>query len=167
MAAIGGAANLAISGLSAAPVSASAAHGQHPLHYEFGSLARANDRFVASTIDPATGDINPYGGAITPVTAGSLVNGDVLVSDFNTFAGTAGAGTSISMVEINPNMGAVADFAHGGPIAGPDSLAFNPNGIESCGSATSVPLRTAPPPMSPFSPTLAGPSRRSTRRPRR
>jgi sugar lactone lactonase YvrE len=62
-----------------------------------------------------------------PVTSGELVKGDVLVSDFNTFAGTAGAGSSI--VEIDPATGAVSNFVNGGSIAGPDALTFNPKGF--------------------------------------
>jgi len=92
-----------------------------------GVFSKAHDRFVSSTIDPATGDDNPYGVTVVPVTSGSLVRNDVLVSDFNNFGGTGGAGTSI--VQIDPSTGAVSDFAHGGSIAGPDSLTFNPKGF--------------------------------------
>ena len=130
-AALGGAAALALTALAGSPALASTASAGHPAHsahwYAMGSLAQVRDRFIATTIDPVTGDINPYGVAIVPVTSKKLVAGDVLVSDFSTFAGTAGAGTSI--VQINPSTGQVSDFAHGGALTGPDSLAFNPKGI--------------------------------------
>lgn len=130
-AALGGAAALALTALAGSPALAGTASTAHPARsaqwYGLGALAQVRDRFIATTIDPATGDINPYGVAIVPVTSHKLVAGDVLVSDFNTFAGTAGAGSSI--VQINPSTGQVSDFAHGGALAGPDSLAFNPKGI--------------------------------------
>lgn len=130
-AALGGAAALALTALAGSPALASTASAGHPARsahwYGMGALAHVRDRFIATTIDPATGDINPYGVAIVPVTSKNLVAGDVLVSDFNTFAGTAGAGSSI--VQINPTTGQVSDFAHGGPLTGADSLAFNPKGV--------------------------------------
>jgi hypothetical protein len=126
-----GAAVLALTALAGSPAmasSVSAGHRADPAHgYGYGALARVRDRFIASTIDPVTGDINPYGVAIVPVTSGKLVAGDVLVSDFASFAGTPGAGSSI--VQINPLTGQVSDFAHGGALTGPDSIAFNPKGI--------------------------------------
>jgi len=63
---------------------------------------------VASTI-PANGDVNPYGVAIVPVTAGRLVAGDVLVSNFNNRNNLQGTGSTI--VEISPK-GRVTVFAH-------------------------------------------------------
>lgn len=129
--ALGGAAALALTALAGSPALASTASAAHPARsaqwYGMGALAQVRDRFIATTIDPVTGDIRPYGVAIVPVTANKLVAGDVLVSDFNTFAGTAGAGSSI--VQIDPSTGQVSDFAHGGPLTGADSLAFNPKGI--------------------------------------
>ena len=57
---------------------------------------------IASTI-PAKGDLNPYGVALVPVTAGKLVAGNILVSNFNNSANQQGKGTTI--VQINPNGG--------------------------------------------------------------
>jgi hypothetical protein len=54
---------------------------------------------VASTI-PANGDVNPYGVAIVPVTTGTLVAGNILVSNFNNAANLQGTGTTI--VQISP-----------------------------------------------------------------
>jgi sugar lactone lactonase YvrE len=128
VAALGAAAAAAALGLvGTAGAAAAAPAGYHMHHYGLGSLARVKDEFVSTTIDPVTGDINPYGVAIAPVTSGALVKGDVLVSDFNNFGGTSGAGTSI--VEIDPKTGAVSNFANGGSIAGPDALTFNPKGF--------------------------------------
>jgi hypothetical protein len=130
-AALGGAAALALTALAGSSALASTASAAHPARsarcYGLGALAQVRDRFISTTIDPVTGDINPYGVAVVPVTANKLVAGDVLVSDFNTFAGTAGAGSSI--VQVNPSTGQVSDFAHGGPLTGADSLTFNPKGI--------------------------------------
>lgn len=61
----------------------------------------------ASTV-PANGDVNPYGVAIVPTTTGTLVEGDVLVSNFNDKANVQGTGTTV--VEISPG-GKVTTFA--------------------------------------------------------
>lgn len=63
---------------------------------------------VASTV-PGNGDVNPYGVARVPVTAGKLVQGDILISNFNNSANLQGTGTTI--VEVAPT-GAVELFAH-------------------------------------------------------
>jgi hypothetical protein len=62
---------------------------------------------IASTV-PANGDVNPYGTAVVPRTEGSLVRGDVLVSNFNNNTNAQGTGSTI--VEVAPN-GAVRPFA--------------------------------------------------------
>src|SRR5215470_3343738 len=54
---------------------------------------------VKSTV-PANGDVNPYGVAVVPTSTGSLVKGDVLVSNFNNKANLQGTGTTI--VQISP-----------------------------------------------------------------
>lgn len=57
---------------------------------------------------PAKGDVNPYGVAVVPRSAGKLVRGDVLVSNFNNKKNDQGTGSSI--VEISPH-GKVSVFA--------------------------------------------------------
>ena len=54
---------------------------------------------VASTV-PANGDVNPYGVAVVPTSIGSLVKGDVLVSNFNNADNLQGTGTTI--VQVSP-----------------------------------------------------------------
>ena len=57
---------------------------------------------IASTV-PANGDLNPYGIVTVPVTTGSLVAGDTLISNFNdssTDGNVQGTGTTI--VEVSP-----------------------------------------------------------------
>lgn len=54
---------------------------------------------VSSTV-PSNGDVNPYGIVVAPVTAGKLVQGNVLISNFNNSANLQGTGTTI--VEITP-----------------------------------------------------------------
>lgn len=63
---------------------------------------------LASTV-PANGDVNPYGVAVVPRTIGALVQGNVLVSNFNNGANLQGTGTTI--VQIAPG-GAMRLFAH-------------------------------------------------------
>lgn len=62
---------------------------------------------IASTI-PSNGDLNPYGVARVPTTAGSLTRGNILVSNFNNSANLQGTGTTI--VQISPS-GSVTLFA--------------------------------------------------------
>jgi|GEM_PF-353698 len=62
---------------------------------------------VASTV-PANGDVNPYGIVVVGATTGNLVQGDVLVSNFNNSGNLQGTGTTI--VQIAPD-GTVKQFA--------------------------------------------------------
>lgn len=61
---------------------------------------------IASTV-PANGDVNPYGVAVVPRSVGHLIQGDVLVSNFNDKANLQGTGTTI--VQISP-AGSVSTF---------------------------------------------------------
>jgi hypothetical protein len=60
---------------------------------------RPGIRVVASTV-PANGDVNPYGIARVPESSGSLVQGNILVSNFNDSANLQGTGTTV--VQISP-----------------------------------------------------------------
>ena len=62
---------------------------------------------VASTV-PANGDLNPYGMARVPQSKGSLVQGNILISNFNNSNNLQGTGTTI--VQITPD-GVVSQFA--------------------------------------------------------
>jgi hypothetical protein len=71
---------------------------------------------IASTV-PHNGDINPYGTAVVPMSEGRLVQGDVLVSNFNAKSNLQGTGTTI--VQVAPN-GSVTQFARiRRPLPGP------------------------------------------------
>jgi hypothetical protein len=63
---------------------------------------------VASTI-PGNGDINPYGVAVVPTTTGSLVQGNILVSNFNAASNDQGTGTTI--VQVSPESKSASLFA--------------------------------------------------------
>src|SRR5215813_12401377 len=56
-------------------------------------------RTVASTV-PGNGDVNPYGVAVVRHSMGSLVKGNVLVSNFNNSMNLQGTGTTI--VQVSP-----------------------------------------------------------------
>lgn len=56
--------------------------------------------FVSSTV-PANGDINPYGIAVVPSSSGKLVQGHILISNFNAASNLQGTGTTI--VDIAPD----------------------------------------------------------------
>jgi hypothetical protein len=62
---------------------------------------------VASTVS-ANGDMNPYGVAVVQASTGNLIQGDVLVSNFNNSHNLQGTGTTI--VQIAPD-GTVSLFA--------------------------------------------------------
>jgi len=64
-------------------------------------------RTIGSTV-PGNGDVNPYGVAVVPATTGTLVEHDVLVSNFNNASNLQGTGTTID--QIGPN-GKVTVFA--------------------------------------------------------
>ena len=66
-------------------------------HPFIGSLRTLS--LVGSTV-PANGDLNPYGVAVVTHTGGSLVAGDILVSNFNNSENEQGTGTTI--VELPP-----------------------------------------------------------------
>ena len=85
-----------------------------------GGLTHNNP--VASTVPASNGDVNPYGVAVVPRSTGNLVQGDVLVSNFNNKITTAnptgqqGLGTTI--MQVSPT-GAVTQFAGiNGHVAG-------------------------------------------------
>jgi hypothetical protein len=63
---------------------------------------------IASTV-PANGDVNPYGVVVVPRSTGKLIQGHILVSNFNNSANLQGTGTTI--VQIGPG-GAFSVFAH-------------------------------------------------------
>jgi hypothetical protein len=77
------------------------AHG-HPFLDRFNSVTS-----LTSTV-PGNGDQNPYGIVIVKHSAGRLVRGDILVSNFNNAANLQGTGTTID--EITPG-GTVKLFA--------------------------------------------------------
>ena len=62
---------------------------------------------IGSTV-PANGDINPYGMARVTKSQGSLVKGDVLISNFNNSKNLQGTGTTI--VQVSPS-GKLSQFA--------------------------------------------------------
>jgi len=76
------------------------------------SALSATPQVSASTM-PANGDVNPYGVAFVPANVargGTLVGGDVLVSNFNDSGNQQGTGTTI--VQISPT-GQQSTFFHG------------------------------------------------------
>jgi hypothetical protein len=62
---------------------------------------------IASTV-PSNGDVNPYGIFVVPSTVGSLVKGNLLISNFNAASNQQGTGTTI--MQISPG-GNVSQFA--------------------------------------------------------
>ena len=62
---------------------------------------------IGSTV-PANGDVNPYGVAVVSQSTGSLVKGNILISNFNNSKNLQGTGTTI--VQISPT-GKLSVFA--------------------------------------------------------
>jgi hypothetical protein len=62
---------------------------------------------IGSTV-PANGDVNPYGTALVRMSQGSLVKGNVLISNFNNAKNQQGTGTTI--VQVSPS-GKLSVFA--------------------------------------------------------
>ena len=89
--------------LAGSGIMAAAANASTPY---LGTLT--HNTFVASTI-PGNGDLNPYGVAVVPRSTGALVQGDVLVSNFNNSDNEEGTGSTI--VQVNPGTDAVTQFA--------------------------------------------------------
>jgi len=54
---------------------------------------------ILSTTNPGNGDQNPYGVSVVPASVGKLVQGQVLVSNFNNDANQQGTGTTIVGVD--------------------------------------------------------------------
>ncbi len=81
----------------AAPPSATPATSAQPATSFLGQLTGGSQ--IASTV-PANGDVNPYGVAVVPASAGLLTQGDILVSNFNDKANVQGTGTTL--VEVSP-----------------------------------------------------------------
>ncbi len=104
---------LAAAALTAAVLAAPSAAGARPFLARFHTTA-----VIASavpTMGPAAGDQNPYGVAVVRRSAGDLVRGDVLVSNFNNSLNQQGAGSTI--MEISPG-GAADVFARVPPPPG-------------------------------------------------
>jgi hypothetical protein len=69
-------------------------------HSFLGSLSSVTT--LGSTV-PENGDVNPYGIVVVPASVGSLMRGDVLVSNFNDEENEQGTGTTI--VQMTPGGG--------------------------------------------------------------
>ena len=63
---------------------------------------------LGSTV-PSNGDVNPYGVAQVPVSIGNLVQGHILISNFNNSANQQGTGTTI--MDVDPDTMSITQFA--------------------------------------------------------
>jgi hypothetical protein len=57
---------------------------------------------IGSTVDPVTGDQNPYGLDVAPVDSGLIHQGDLVVCDFNDSANVQGTGNAIIALAPQP-----------------------------------------------------------------
>jgi hypothetical protein len=66
-------------------------------------LAQLNtETTIGSTVDPVTGDQNPYGLDISPIDSGLVHRGDLIVCDFNDSANVQGTGNAIIALAPQP-----------------------------------------------------------------
>jgi hypothetical protein len=72
-------------------------------HYAYAqqNLSNASAISVVASTVPADGDENPYGVVLVPRSTGSLIQGDILVSNFNNHHNLQGTGTTI--VQVAPD----------------------------------------------------------------
>lgn len=107
----------------------------HPFIGQFSTISS-----IGSTVPP-NGDVNPYGIVNVRRSVGSLVRGDLLISNFNSFENLQGTGTTI--VQVSPS-GSLSLFAQINPatLPGPcpggvgltTALAILPHGYVVVGS---------------------------------
>jgi hypothetical protein len=89
----------------------------HPFIGQFSTISS-----LGSTV-PADGDVNPYGIVVVPRSEGSLVGGDILISNFNNEENLQGTGTTI--VQVTPT-GSLSLFAQINPAKLPGAC---PGGV--------------------------------------
>ncbi|HLI96295.1 MAG TPA: hypothetical protein VKT72_09420 [Candidatus Baltobacteraceae bacterium] len=83
---------------------------------------------IGSDVDPVTGDVNPYGLAVAPVTAGKLTAGDLVVCDFNDKSNVQGTGNAI--VALHPVAGSTpTHITNAKDLLGCNAIAMAPNDI--------------------------------------
>ena len=126
---------LAVLLAAAALLPTSAAAFDHPFIGPFTTVTN-----LGSTV-PSNGDVNPYGIVNVPRSVGSLVRGDILISNFNNPENRQGTGTTL--VQLTPS-GSLSLFAQINPatLPGPcpggvgltTALAILPNGFVVVGS---------------------------------
>lgn len=82
---------------------------------------------IGSTIDPRNGAGNPYGLTISPITAGKLTKGDLVVCNFNAKSNKQGTGKSI--VALHPVAGSTPiHVSSDKTLVGCDALALDSGG---------------------------------------
>ncbi len=91
---------------TSAPPSPTTAPSAAPFLAGFNTVTK-----IGATV-PANGDVNPYGVAIVLASAGKLVAGDTLVSNFNSKANVQGTGTTLVQVSPAGTLQLFADLSH-------------------------------------------------------
>lgn len=87
-----------------------------------GYLEAVHRHTTLAITTPDNGDLNPYAVVVAPVSAGKIVQGDVLVDNFNNISNLQGTGTTI--VDYNPTTKKTTLFAQI-----PKNLAQCPGGV--------------------------------------
>jgi sugar lactone lactonase YvrE len=109
------AATLSLGAVAVTGTAGASSHRHSPSHHN-SFLATLDDPSTIGTTVPSNGDENPYGIVTVASSAGDLVRGDTLVSNFNASSNVQGTGTTI--VELSPS-GSLTVFAQlDGPLPG-------------------------------------------------
>lgn len=84
-------------------------------------------KVVGSTVDPATGDLNPYGLDVAKITSGKISAGDLVVCNFNNSSNIQGTGNSI--IALHPALlSKPRSIVHAASLLGCNALAMAPSG---------------------------------------
>ena len=121
----------AVSSAHAAQIENQSANGNqdasnHPVRQSIAELHSIS--VVASTVDPEKMDQNPYGLVIVPkgaATTGSLLPGDLLVSNINNASNVMGLGTTVELIRPSDPHPAPKTFFSG--AASPIAMVLNAN----------------------------------------
>jgi hypothetical protein len=83
---------------------------------------------IGSTVDPMTGDLNPYGLTVATGTSGPITKGDLVVCSFNAKSNVQGTGTTIDALHPTPGSKPIHIVASK-VLKGCAALALDPSGF--------------------------------------
>jgi len=82
---------------------------------------------IGSTVDPISGDVNPYGLTVAGVTSGKIKKGNLSVCNFNAKSNVQGTGTTVEVLAPVPKS-KPARFAQSSSLLGCSAVAIDQSG---------------------------------------